>query len=240
MAQEVMVVSSIIFLAFFGMPKSAHCCLHCDKDFTNKFNYYRKHLWWRSSWAGDLVYGQKFINSWMKEMKESKISMPKEDLKTIAHEVYSMMDEQYKLSHTGIAVQVCSEHCGIYRVDYIDCTNCVTKPVECGHKCPENNMRGMSLAEVNVTGMEESHTSIEKTPLIILPILAATALFLGFLVGLYYCAKSRKKKHPKGQAESSNLEKRNSVQKKSSKRKRLKKWKKQKQRKKQEIDYSTE
>ncbi|XP_069777748.1 uncharacterized protein [Narcine bancroftii] len=215
MAQEVMVVSSIIFLAFFGMPKSAHCCLHCDKDFTNKFNYYRKHLWWRSSWAGDLVYGQKFINSWMKEMKESKISMPKEDLKTIAHEVYSMMDEQYKLSHTGIAVQVCSEHC-------------------------ENNMRGMSLAEVNVTGMEESHTSIEKTPLIILPILAATALFLGFLVGLYYCAKSRKKKHPKGQAESSNLEKRNSVQKKSSKRKRLKKWKKQKQRKKQEIDYSTE
>ncbi|XP_069777758.1 uncharacterized protein [Narcine bancroftii] len=213
MAQEVMVVSSIIFLAFFGMPKSAHCCLHCDKDFTNKFNYYRKHLWWRSSWAGDLVYGQKFINSWMKEMKESKISMP---------------------------VQVCSEHCGIYRVDYIDCTNCVTKPVECGHKCPENNMRGMSLAEVNVTGMEESHTSIEKTPLIILPILAATALFLGFLVGLYYCAKSRKKKHPKGQAESSNLEKRNSVQKKSSKRKRLKKWKKQKQRKKQEIDYSTE
>ncbi|XP_069777738.1 izumo sperm-egg fusion protein 4-like isoform X3 [Narcine bancroftii] len=239
MAQEVMVVSSIIFLAFFGMPKSAHCCLHCDKDFTNKFNYYRKHLWWRSSWAGDLVYGQKFINSWMKEMKESKISMPKEDLKTIAHEVYSMMDEQYKLSHTGIGYfPKALQRIKGYEVEKI--TEAIKKSVQvCSEHC-ENNMRGMSLAEVNVTGMEESHTSIEKTPLIILPILAATALFLGFLVGLYYCAKSRKKKHPKGQAESSNLEKRNSVQKKSSKRKRLKKWKKQKQRKKQEIDYSTE
>lgn len=75
MAKEIMVTSSIFFLALFGMPRNAHCCLQCEKEFTNKFNYYRKHLWWRSAWAGDLIYCQKFIDAWVKEIKETKVAL---------------------------------------------------------------------------------------------------------------------------------------------------------------------
>ncbi|XP_055488525.1 izumo sperm-egg fusion protein 4-like [Leucoraja erinacea] len=263
MAKEIMVTSSIFFLALFGMPRNAHCCLQCEKEFTNKFNYYRKHLWWRSAWAGDLIYCQKFIDAWVKEIKETKVALPKQDLSSIARDVYNLMDQQYKLSHMGIgyfpkalqrikryqveriteavkkSAQICSEHCGTYRVDYIDCTNCDTRPVECGHKCPEGKMRGIIPVELNDTTTEKPSTQSESiTPMVLLSIISAIVLLLGIMVGLYYCAKRRKKKQGKGQVPESSSDERNVNQKKS-KQKQLKKWKKRKQRKK-EIDYSTE
>uniref|UniRef100_UPI00398E4667 uncharacterized protein n=1 Tax=Pristiophorus japonicus TaxID=55135 RepID=UPI00398E4667 len=130
------------------------------------------------------------------------------------------------------SVRTCSEQCGIQRIDYIDCTNCETKPVECGNMCSGQR----ALVHPMNTSAGESHTASETTAIIVLPILAAIILFLAALVGLYFCRKRPKNKDTEGKREMSKNGEINSSGKVVSKRRHLKKWKRRKWRKKHEMN----
>ncbi|XP_072373725.1 izumo sperm-egg fusion protein 4-like isoform X2 [Scyliorhinus torazame] len=214
MVQELVIASS--FLALLASPWAARCCLHCESNFTAKFSYYRRHLWGRSNWAGDLIYCQNFIDSWVNEIRKTR-----EELWLIAQDVYRQMDQQYKLSHTGIgyfpkALQrikrseetkineaikfsflACSEHCGTRIIDYIDCTNCETKPVECGKTCSGIGHRGL-LNPVNDTEQANRQLTAKSIILILLPIFVAILLFLAAFGCFYYWRNRRKKKASEG------------------------------------------
>ncbi|GCB62482.1 hypothetical protein scyTo_0011471 [Scyliorhinus torazame] len=113
---------------------------------------------------------------------------PREELWLIAQDVYRQMDQQYKLSHTGIGTRI---------IDYIDCTNCETKPVECGKTCSGIGHRGL-LNPVNDTEQANRQLTAKSIILILLPIFVAILLFLAAFGCFYYWRNRRKKKASEG------------------------------------------
>ncbi|MGH0170992.1 UNVERIFIED_CONTAM: hypothetical protein FKN15_060041 [Acipenser sinensis] len=78
-------------------------CMKCQKEFDSKFLKYKKDLWGKSSWAGDLVFCQGYIDDWMADVRDGwKHDIPKTDIEEIAIDVYDHMDKQYRLSSTRI------------------------------------------------------------------------------------------------------------------------------------------
>ncbi|XP_038659863.1 izumo sperm-egg fusion protein 4-like isoform X2 [Scyliorhinus canicula] len=256
MVQELMIASS--FLSLLTSPQPAHCCLQCDSNFTAKFSYYRRHLWGRSNWAGDLIYCQNFIDSWVNEIRKTR-----EELWLIAQDVYRQMDQQYKLSHTGIgyfpkALQrikrseetkvneaikfsflTCSEHCGTRIIDYIDCANCEIKPVECGKRCSGIGHRGL-LNPVNDTEEAKRQLTAKSITLILLPIFIAIFLFVAAFGCFYYCMKRRKKKSSEGKRKMSKSREQDLTGNGNHKSRHSKRRKHRKNKFKQEITGSTE
>ncbi|XP_038659866.1 izumo sperm-egg fusion protein 4-like isoform X4 [Scyliorhinus canicula] len=229
MVQELMIASS--FLSLLTSPQPAHCCLQCDSNFTAKFSYYRRHLWGRSNWAGDLIYCQNFIDSWVNEIR--KRYFPKA-LQRIKRSEETKVNEAIKFSFL-----TCSEHCGTRIIDYIDCANCEIKPVECGKRCSGIGHRGL-LNPVNDTEEAKRQLTAKSITLILLPIFIAIFLFVAAFGCFYYCMKRRKKKSSEGKRKMSKSREQDLTGNGNHKSRHSKRRKHRKNKFKQEITGSTE
>lgn len=68
-----MVLRSRCMCALFltlALTRPTLSCMKCQKEFDSKFLKYKKDLWGKSSWAGDLVFCQGYIDDWMADVRD--------------------------------------------------------------------------------------------------------------------------------------------------------------------------
>ncbi|KAM5230672.1 izumo sperm-egg fusion protein 4 isoform 1-T2 [Hipposideros larvatus] len=143
----------------------ARGCLHCHRNFSEKFSFYRHHVNLKSWWVGDIPVSGSLLTDWSQDtMKELHLAIPaeitREKLDQVANAVYQKMDQLYqgKMYFPGYfpnelraifreQVQLiqnaiiesridCQRHCGIFQYETISCINCTDSHVVCfGYNC---------------------------------------------------------------------------------------------------------
>uniref|UniRef100_A0A671ENL7 IZUMO family member 4 n=2 Tax=Rhinolophus ferrumequinum TaxID=59479 RepID=A0A671ENL7_RHIFE len=79
----------------------ARGCLHCHRNFSEKFSFYRHHVNLKSWWVGDIPVSGSLLTYWSQDtMKELHLAIPaeitREKLGQVANAVYQKMDQLYQ------------------------------------------------------------------------------------------------------------------------------------------------
>nr|XP_034343721.1 izumo sperm-egg fusion protein 4 isoform X2 [Arvicanthis niloticus] len=153
-------------LLFLGMSAAlARGCLQCDRNFSEKFSFYRHHVNLKSWWVGDIPVSGVLLSEWSQNtMKELHLAIPAEitrkKLNQVAEAVYQRMDQLYQgkmyfpgyfpnelraifreqvrlIQNAIIESRIdCQRHCGIFQYETISCSNCTDSHVICfGYYC---------------------------------------------------------------------------------------------------------
>ncbi|XP_011370929.1 izumo sperm-egg fusion protein 4 isoform X3 [Pteropus medius] len=89
-------------LLYLGLTAAlARGCLHCHRNFSDKFSFYRHHVNLKSWWVGDIPVSGSLLADWSEDtMKELHLAIPaeitREKLDQVANAVYEKMDQLYQ------------------------------------------------------------------------------------------------------------------------------------------------
>ncbi|XP_023393868.1 izumo sperm-egg fusion protein 4 isoform X2 [Pteropus alecto] len=129
-------------LLYLGLTAAlARGCLHCHRNFSDKFSFYRHHVNLKSWWVGDIPVSGSLLADWSEDtMKELHLAIPaeitREKLDQVANAVYEKMDQLYQGKMYFPGRIDCQRHCGIFQYETISCSNCTDSHVICfGYNC---------------------------------------------------------------------------------------------------------